>query len=475
MPRSSARAAMPDAMPSPTRFAAPDAMPTQASYAPSRSMVFAEEALVDGAVDGAPASSSAPASASASTPENRATARVRVRPWMPDAPYLKELDKAARSSIEKAHGTYYGQRSSYATSPSFFLDCAGWFIAHDDDVFAVQVLSNLAELRIEDAALLRVMGWRLREAGRLKEALVTLRRALKLRKEDAQGYRDVALVLDELARAAFAADDEDAARAYALEAGELYRKVALTPWQRHPLSIGLFAVEEYNVFRAWADAQRWQNAPDLPSLGENLEGVPDCDLRITLAWDADETDVDIHVTEPTGEEAYYAHRFTQSGGRVSEDITDGYGPELYEVREAMDGSYAIKAHYFASRQQALFGPATCTLTVYTDWGRPAQRQQITTTRLNNRKEMVDVGTASYGDKPVDEEQTSQRPEMRLGMSLDEVVEILGLPASTNEGEALIECLWEEEDGRELIALFRRDALERIVEQTPWGEQMIVLQ
>jgi len=282
------------------------------------------------------------------------------------------------------------------SSPSFFIDCAGWFLEHDDAAFGLRVLSNLAELRIEDAALLRVMAWRLREAGELERALTVLRRVLKLRPEDSQSHRDIALVLDELARKAFGEGNESLARERAEEAGAFYRKIALTPWQRRAQSIGLFAVEEYNVLRAWADAQTWETAPQLESLGAEFEGVLDCDLRITLAWDADETDVDLHVTEPSREEAYYGNRLTHDGGRVSEDIADGYGPELYEIHHALDGDYVIRAHYYASHQQTIFGPASCTLTVYTDWGRPTQTQQVTSTRLEHEHEMVHVGVATYG-------------------------------------------------------------------------------
>ena len=323
------------------------------------------------------------------------TMAVEVRPWMPDAPYLKELDKAGVEGEQAARVAYHHQRSKFRTSPSFFLDCAGWFMAHGDEEFGLRVLSNLAELRIEDPELLRVMGWRLREAGALADALAILRRVVKLRGEDSQSYRDVALVLDELARRSYGAGAEEDARAQAEEAAELYRKVALTPWMRRPMAVGLFAVEEYNVLRAWADGREWKQAPELPSLGDALEGVLACDLRITLAWDADETDVDIHVTEPNGEEAYYANRQTFAGGRVSEDITDGYGPELYEIRAAQKGVYTIRAHYFASHQQEIFGPATCTLTVYSDWGRPEQSQTITSVRLDKECEMMPIGTASY--------------------------------------------------------------------------------
>ena len=407
-------------------------------------------------------------------------ASVAVKGWMPDAPYLKVLDEAA-GNREAARQAYLGQRAAYASSPSFFLDCAGWFFAHDDVAFGATVLSNLTELRIEDAALLRVMAWRLREAGRLEDAVATLRRVLRLRPEDSQSHRDLALVLSELAREAYAQSQERRARTYAQEAGELYRKAALTPWARRPMAIGLFAVEEYNVLRAWAAEQAWDDAPSLPSLGEKLEGVLDCDLRITLAWDADETDVDIHVTEPTGEEAYYAHRDTSIGGRVSEDITDGYGPELYEIHHARDGAYDIRAHYYASHQQAVFGPATCTLTVYTNWGRTNQEQTITTTRLEKAREMVSVGKVAFGDEAAAEDgasegtDTEEPRQLERGMSRDEAVAALGEPVSSVQDGAQELCQWELPGGRGLLVTFENGAVTRVLERMPWGEEMIVLQ
>ena len=407
---------------------------------------------------------------------------VRVRPWMPNATYLKELDRVFDRGIDAARSAYFKQRAQYRTSPSFFLDCAGWFMAHDDEDFGVTVLTNLAELRVDDPALLRVMGWRLRETGRLGQALVALRRVLHMRREDSQSHRDVALVLNELARVTFAEGDEDAARAYASEAGELYRHIALTPWARRPMAIGLFAVEEYNVLRAWADAQSWKRAPELPSLGEDLEGVLDCDLRITLAWDADETDVDIHVTEPSGEEAYYGHRFTAAGGRVSEDITDGFGPELYETRQAQDGVYEIRAHYFASHQQTIFGPATCTLTVYTDWGRPAQAHQVTTTRLDNQKQMIPVGTAVYGSAAQQNSEVGpeEKPEADVsqvvrGMTADEVVTLLGEPDKRNPWLGGERWMFTFPGKRQLAVFLMEGVVERVVERMPWGEVMIISQ
>ena len=62
----------------------------------------------------------------------------------------------------------------------------------------------------------------------------------------------------------------------------------------------------------------------------------------------DETDIDLHVLEPGGEEAYYGHRRTSSGGFVSEDVTTGYGPEEYLRKTSEKGVYKVMANYFAS-------------------------------------------------------------------------------------------------------------------------------
>lgn len=474
MPR--ARMAEPEGMPDSPEFflRSISAAPASASAPAPRATGFASAPLEEG--------ESRHDSPRPSAPQPPTAAAVHVRPWMPDTPYLKRLNKALTTSLEEARNTYHEMRGEFSASPSFFLDCAGWFMKQGDEDFGICVLSNLAEMRIEDAAFLRVMGWRLREAGRLEQALVALRRAQSLRNEDSQGHRDVALVLDELARAAYARGDEEEARAFAEESGKLYRKVALTPWQRRAIAVALFAVEEYNVLRAWAGAQEWKVAPDLPSLGEDLEGVPDCDLRITLAWDADETDVDIHVTEPTLEEAYYGHRLTTSGGRVSEDITDGYGPELYEVRHAMQGVYLIRAHYFASHQQTIFGPATCTLTVYTDWGRPSQTQKVTSTRLDRAREMTDVGTAAYGkaaERASTEAEEPAVPEQQIvrDMEMDAVREILGEPEKVDDTGigAITRWEWSLPDGRTLVAVFFEGKLKRVLERMSWGEEMIVIQ
>ena len=94
---------------------------------------------------------------------------------------------------------------------------------------------------------------------------------------------------------------------------------------------------------------------------------------------------------PDGEEAFYRHQRTSTGGLVSHDVTTGYGPEEYLKKDAAKGTYKVLANYFGSRQQTLLGPATVTATVFTNWGRADEKRQILSLRLDKVKDKLPIG------------------------------------------------------------------------------------
>jgi uncharacterized protein YfaP (DUF2135 family) len=114
-------------------------------------------------------------------------------------------------------------------------------------------------------------------------------------------------------------------------------------------------------------------------------------LRIVMSWDVDQTDIDIHVLEPNGEEAFYGNRRTAEGGFVSEDVTTGYGPEEYLKKDLERGVYKICSNYFASHQTSLTGAATINVCVYTDWGTKDEKFRLITFRLDKPKEKLLIG------------------------------------------------------------------------------------
>ena len=57
-------------------------------------------------------------------------------------------------------------------------------------------------------------------------------------------------------------------------------------------------------------------------------GLKGADLIVVVAWNTDNSNVDLHVTELGGGMCFYSNRKTKMGGELTQDVTQGYGPEM---------------------------------------------------------------------------------------------------------------------------------------------------
>ncbi len=298
---------------------------------------------------------------------------ITIKAWDPNTPYLTKLKAAKR---KERINVYFEQREEYSTSPAFYLDCAEFFFREDNKAIALQILSNITELELENPALLRVAAHRLKQAGKLALSRLLFEEVLRLRPEEPQSYRDLALVLEQLERYKPAID--------------LLYKVVLKDWERFD-EIELIALMELNHIIPKAK----EAGINKFNIDKRLIKLLDLDIRIVMTWDADLTDMDLWVNEPSGEKAYYGNNRTQIGGLVSRDFTQGYGPEEYLLRKALGGTYTIQANYFGSQSPELTGPVTLQLDIYSNYGREDEKHKAITIRLENTQDIIDVGEISF--------------------------------------------------------------------------------
>src|SRR5205085_5006327 len=117
--------------------------------------------------------------------------------------------------------------------------------------------------------------------------------------------------------------------------------------------------EEYARMMQDAIARKAVGKELADHFGERLEKMtspqPQSDLRVTISWNTDATDVDLWVIEPDGEKCFYSHNKTKNGGELSQDMTQGYGPERYQVKKAQKGTYRVIVNYFNMNQNLLAG------------------------------------------------------------------------------------------------------------------------
>jgi hypothetical protein len=316
---------------------------------------------------------SANANSSIQVGQAAAGPRIKVAGWNPKTPYLKSLRSV---STEHAYERYLKLREKYASQPSFYIDVCDYFLQKKQPKVAIRILSNLAEMQLKDAALLRVFAQKLLQLKAEKLAIEVLKSVIDLRPEEPQSYRDYGLALAEIGR-------------YNEAVQQLY-KVVKKDYDGRFEGIHLIALNEINHLIALHPKEI--NTNDIPDYF--LVQLP-MDIRIVLNWDADNTDVDLWVTEPNQEKCMYSYKLTSNGGRISNDFTQGYGPEEYLIRKAPKGTYRIQAHYYGNHRPSLSGKAILTVQFYQNYGTPYEVKREVTRRLASVDEELDLATFDF--------------------------------------------------------------------------------
>lgn len=294
---------------------------------------------------------------------------IRLQPWEPDSPYARRLRDAKPDRI---YALYLDERDSHADSTAFYLDVADLLLKQGRRAEGLRVLSNLAELKLENRHILRVLGYRLMQAEAWPQATEIFREVLRLADEEPQSHRDLGLAL------AGMGERQEAIR-------HLY-DVAAREWDARFSEVELVALNEMNEIVA-TSAKPLDTAFIDPRVLKNMP----LDLRVVLAWDSDNSDMDLWVTDPNGEKCYYGNRNTYQGGLLSDDFTGGYGPEEFVLKDAKPGKYKVEANFFGDRQQIVTGATTLNLRLSTGWGTSRRKDQTVTLRLSGRSETVLVG------------------------------------------------------------------------------------
>jgi hypothetical protein len=114
------------------------------------------------------------------------------------------------------------------------------------------------------------------------------------------------------------------------------------------------------------------------------------DIVLIINWNTNNTDVDLHVIEPTGEECFYGNTETKIGGKLTIDVTEGYGPEMYVLRHAVDGQYRVRLVYYSDDDTRTSSKTKVYLDFYRNWGRPDEKMTRKTVILEKRKDDEDV-------------------------------------------------------------------------------------
>ena len=305
------------------------------------------------------------------------TGSLSVFDRIPKTPYLTSLSFFKEK--EAAYSFYLTQRESYKEIPHYYIDVSDYFYNHFNDVkYSERILSNVAELDADNYELLKAFAYKLEERKETDLTLFIYQQILELRPEDAQSYRDLALAYQNVGLCQ---------KAFDLFLNIVDKNIYKNNKHRRVFK-GLQDIAEQEI-KLLID--KYKDDLDIDKIPKEYLSISEkIDLRVVVDWNHNDTDIDLHVIDPNLEECYYSHSKTQQGGKISKDMTQGFGPEEFILKKAKKGFYYIKIKYFGDGKQKIETPTFMKVTIYKNQGKENEEKNVRVIRLTkqDKEEMI---------------------------------------------------------------------------------------
>lgn len=298
--------------------------------------------------------------------------KLQFSGWNPDMPYLNALDATPKG---KQYKKYLALRDEYQNNPSFYVDVADFFSKKDKKT-AFKILSNVAEIDLKNYELLRLLAYKYEEYKQWENAVFIYREILKLRPEDLQSYRDLALALEQSGEYQEALD-----LMYRIMSGDLFERS----------DRDYFGIEQITLLEMNKLISLHKDQLDITHIDKKYIKDMPVDIRVVIDWNHNDTDMDLWVIDQYKEKCFYGHKKTKIGGLMSDDMTAGFGPEQFILKKSPKGTYKIKVKYYSDSQQKISGPAFLKLTYFKNYGKKNEVQKTKLVRLKERSKVLDVG------------------------------------------------------------------------------------
>lgn len=306
---------------------------------------------------------------------------IAVAEWKPERPYIAKLDKAGANWEQVIDE----ELNANGSLPLFWFDVAEWHWQKGRKEEARRAVESALDLPTRDNQTLAIAAARLTRYGSHDRAIWLLERLMERETARPQPKRTLATALLERAKAE---GTTAAAKADMVRAIELLAKAATDVYEQEADGIETVALMEANAALARLKAMGGSSN----ALDPRLVALLDADLRVVVEWNTPRTDLDLWVMEPKGFDVGYSAPLSPWGGKLSGDITDGYGPEEYLIHRALDGEYSIRAKTFASDPTNPNGPSSLTVRLIRNFGRPGESEELMDIEMEAKdREKVELG------------------------------------------------------------------------------------
>lgn len=289
-----------------------------------------------------------------------------------DKQYMKFFEGKKAQSI---YTEYIKQRPNYISTPGYYFDIAQLLFAMKENQLGLKVLSSIADLDLENEEIYKLLAYKLKQAGNHDKQLWITKKVMQWRPFDPQSYRDYALAAEDNGKFQEALDN-------------LYKILNLS--YAPELAARDNGIEETLLMEINQLINRNRSKMDVSGINPKLIADLQVNIRVVINWNKDDTDIDLWVTDPSGEKCFYSHKATAIGGRMSDDFTGGFGPEQFLLKDAKKGKYKIETNFYGERQASITGPTAIMAEIFLNYATGQQERQIVVFQ-NEKKSQVGNG------------------------------------------------------------------------------------
>lgn len=294
-------------------------------------------------------------------------ANIKTMDIKSTAEYMKHFDNL--KSAKAIYQEYLKQRKQYQETPTYFFDVANLLFNLNDKNLGLKVLSSITDLDLENEELYKLVLYQLKKQGVNDKSVFIAKKILEWRPMDPQSFRDYALALEDNGQ-----HQEALTQLYKIFTNDYTEEIA-----NRDFKIEETVLMELNELIHNRKANPKEINPKL------IAELP-VNIRVVLNWNKDHTDIDLWVTDPSGEKCMYSHKSTEIGGRLSDDFTEGFGPEQFILKKAVKGKYKIETDFFGEQQVSISGPTTLMAEIYLNYASGKQERKVVVFQSDKKDE-----------------------------------------------------------------------------------------
>ncbi len=299
-----------------------------------------------------------------------------------DSYYINEL-KSAKTFVD-AKRTFKDQKKYVNTlSIPYYFECYEYFSKWDNN-FAYSILTSLAALAKNNTKALKALAFKMEEIGKLEDAKIVYQHLIKIRPNDEQSYRDLALIYKELENYPMAA--------------ELYSRML----NKSISMVDMLGLEE--TIANEAAQMYFSNIEDLNFTKFPIKALsylfPEYiwkdfgyDYRIVFDWTDPNIEFNIQFVNPNNKYFNWSHTVIDSRDKMIDEIQYGYNTEEFIIDDSDKGEWIINIENFSIENQD--NPTYLKYTVYKNYGRPNEIKKLMVINLREVTQKITLDRLMY--------------------------------------------------------------------------------